>query len=1156
MADKVFELTVYEPLLYKSTDAYVFNCDSSITLVDENDSQEPTNVITGILLSVDVNKRIGTHNNIKVRLKIVQSTTNDEQKLNVTMLKNAFLGRKIRLDMIKDGKSYVIAENYYVFGAKPIKYNSDGVATYYVDLNIYSWDKLMDITKHSKSYVKKKLSGDILSGFMQSYKEKYAKLDLPECQTAGMRVMVCRPDDSSNGNENEEPAELAFPSLEQYDETDYNFLLRNANKCGEFFYFENGTLNLGLTRVMKETNGIKKEYVTRIDETSYASIESLSDENNEINETETLKAFGEKNANSQPMVPDAVSSNSNESGTVEPPKEDEDKDWNCVFAPQWSRVLAHFFQYTTIASFIVDTTEEEMSVRSYIDYQRKEFNDVVKDYQKTLQVGGGNSDNSNGDEAYCIYAPDSNLFKMIDKAKFYVSDNQYRITFDGGQMNLKLGDLVSCSGIGNGGRFVVVDVHSVYEKEDVADNPKIVNRMEVTVVPEISKDFAIPLPVDDCIKSCGSLRGSSNLYTGSKSNETSDTSLVSIRTATVHNSLDPYRMNQVLVKYEGETNPSAEWVKVLTPFASNDTGISCKLIEGDKVLVCTINRTTNEGTKKESFVVGSFYEGKDNTPPNGQRKFSTIIRSKNGQYIGFVDSKSTSDFVASFLPGFALVKNIIPQVGEWMSLSHQSDDDSDLLPALGGIEISDGLGFFTIAASSTNRTITISSPFGTVGIDAAMGITISAPNGNVKIVGKNIDIEAGNNLTLKSGTNIDSNLFSSLCSKSGSFVKFLKNELQSIADNITGLFDLPVLRFALELLFKPIAGTLKVHSGRYLLLEANGNDANLPDHRFSYGDKKEKTWSLPNHVEKLKLDQKYINNLAQKIQTWINNFKTYKTTIIEEYKNIIGNCQSLKDEIMNNFKKKNEDQSTESLNTSKSKEIIMKLLSHDTDNELEDDVKNLLVYDRNMVEETVAYSNIFNGVKALKSRHETFWKDDYKKTIFTKDNMGMDNEYESYVKNLRNYDPGGFEYLFAQYGNDSVVEEKLFKPSATQKCNLRNGVVYIINDNNNNKEFEYEFVEDELGNDERWIKMIDSIKLKTTKGTFGTGVINTGIDILYKMLPLEVLNTGSWGKDDNGQILMSQHVDSTLSINGQTLKEEFSGTSLAGVREAMRNATL
>ena len=43
---------------------------------------------------------------------------------------------------------------------------------------------------------------------------------------------------------------------------------------------------------------------------------------------------------------------------------------------------------------------------------------------------------------------------------------------------------------------------------------------------------------------------------------------------------------------------------------------------------------------------------------------------------------------------------------------------------------------------------------GDIGLSAYSGISISAPNGDVKITGKNVTIKAGNNLSISSGGNI------------------------------------------------------------------------------------------------------------------------------------------------------------------------------------------------------------------------------------------------------------------------------------------------------------------------------------------------------------------------------------------------------------------
>jgi len=45
--------------------------------------------------------------------------------------------------------------------------------------------------------------------------------------------------------------------------------------------------------------------------------------------------------------------------------------------------------------------------------------------------------------------------------------------------------------------------------------------------------------------------------------------------------------------------------------------------------------------------------------------------------------------------------------------------------------------------------VKINSCWGNVEVNAFTGISINAPNGNISIKGKNVSIEAGNNLTLK-----------------------------------------------------------------------------------------------------------------------------------------------------------------------------------------------------------------------------------------------------------------------------------------------------------------------------------------------------------------------------------------------------------------------
>jgi hypothetical protein len=128
----------------------------------------------------------------------------------------------------------------------------------------------------------------------------------------------------------------------------------------------------------------------------------------------------------------------------------------------------------------------------------------------------------------------------------------------------------------------------------------------------------------------------------------------------------------------------------------------------------------------------------------------------------------------------------------------------------GGFEISDYYGVYSIKGCTHNRSIDISSPYGNVSIDAFQGITINAPLGDVKIVGKNVSIEARNNLTIESGTNIKP------------FIKGKKadwiNKTLDVANS--EFLDISVYRNLLEAVLRPIGGTMLLKSNRYMRLEA------------------------------------------------------------------------------------------------------------------------------------------------------------------------------------------------------------------------------------------------------------------------------------------------------------------------------------------------
>ena len=187
----------------------------------------------------------------------------------------------------------------------------------------------------------------------------------------------------------------------------------------------------------------------------------------------------------------------------------------------------------------------------------------------------------------------------------------------------------------------------------------------------------------------------------------------------------------------------------------------------------------------------------------------------------------------------ALLGEVITPNWEWKGSKHFE----------GGFQISDYYGFYKISGSSGDRNITVSSPWGDVNINAFTGISISAPNGDIQIKGKNVRIEAGNNLELVSGTNIGWKLAND--KKFGDFTDAsvgltISSAIANKLAQKTQLLDLSLVRSIVEVVMRPVEGALTVKSNRFLKLEAGGNECEYPT--LAYQD--------PNDTNVLKVAQK------------------------------------------------------------------------------------------------------------------------------------------------------------------------------------------------------------------------------------------------------------------------------------------------------------
>ncbi|MBR1502934.1 MAG: hypothetical protein IJ618_03505 [Prevotella sp.] len=224
-----------------------------------------------LLCGVKVNRKIYQPTEIEAELDIMQSITAASNTVSpkapkVSDVTNLLVQRQVKLEILetehpsaKVGISayknvYTIAQNCYVYEAFPqLKRDSNGLKMY-VKLSIFSMDKLMTLNKYSKAYVARRFGSQILKSESLQFGEFSEGVPLIETDVEGQQHLKYT----------DEGKRLEFiqPYLVQYNETFYDFLVRTSNRCGEFLYFEDGKLILGLPDSRKPVDVSGYESVT------------------------------------------------------------------------------------------------------------------------------------------------------------------------------------------------------------------------------------------------------------------------------------------------------------------------------------------------------------------------------------------------------------------------------------------------------------------------------------------------------------------------------------------------------------------------------------------------------------------------------------------------------------------------------------------------------------------------------------------------------------------------------------------------------------------------------------------------------------------------------------------------------------------------------
>ena len=680
-----------------------------------------------------------------------------------------------------------VGSDFYVHEVLPT-FKSDSLV---VALKISSPDKQMTLKQGCRMFVAKKLGAEILKDVVP--KLPYDSGTDMSYSTTNMKVLsynrtIKKYNSTKKEYENAtESTEHIFPYLVQYNESIYDMLARTTNRWGEFMYYENGELTVGYSPALF------KDITPDTGTSNWKTITFINLEGKQ------LETYYDRAANyDDNILKSELKRSPNEvSGLLFCPGEEADVAFMKLFASIFkndknlptfigNELFDQLYNLATQSISVAHANAKfdgQYFLKKTIDDHPDQYHYEDSDFDIYNPFTEQNSD-------YTVQKYNGILDNELEACQDAVC-----IDFDTTYPGLKLGQVIKVYGK----LYIVVQIDCkpglTYQVIATAQNSDETNYYP-TVLPTGHARFAKP------------------------------------QMATVTDADDPLGKGRVRVqfvwqgKYDAkgkltypDNTPETPWLQ-FTANASGGKGIVGKHYKGDTVFVGFL-----DGNVERPYVLGALSKGTSSdiqcvTPGGHQLKLKD-------------DQEGITKFLTGmFLPIWGTASQLFPWMGD---IDYSNVENS---PALGGgFELSDKYGIYKISGSTDGRSVAIASPWGNVNINAFTGINISAPNGNVKIAGKNVTIEAGNNLKLISGKNVVNRMLPHKDTIKGSVGRFFLDIAAAVSKKLlekaVNVIDLSIIRSTIEIFFRPVEGNLTVKSNRYLMLESGTNKCAYPEAAYA-----------------------------------------------------------------------------------------------------------------------------------------------------------------------------------------------------------------------------------------------------------------------------------------------------------------------------------
>ena len=697
-----------------------------------------------------------------------------------------------------------VADSFFVFKVMPLFKKVSNGSNVKLELTIYSLDKLLAIDKYSKAWTGQKLGKDIFTKEVESF-----KLQVPtKCD---LQVVEYNKEVGTD--------EFVQPYLVQYNESFYDFMRRTANRCGEFLYYENGKLQLGMQMTDKAGSG----------DPDYAQIAAERHYENLLCEGIKTTDFAYNYLTEDRSMPNKDDKPYSNPLTYDDYLDDVKRDYTDVWeqfdylSKNIVNSLCLALGGTSLLSIIENliftngfkllhaTTATANMNQKHMDGNITPWAGIEEQNgDKVRQFGTYKDQKPKNDFCGQKINMNAEFYALIREAEKKVGENAVYLDFGDDTQKLSIGDKikVDCE------YYVVIGVNGSCEFIHTDDSKKATydERQQVIGV-KLYGEAAIPPALPDIV-----IRESQP------------------QLAFVIDNFDPEKFGRVRVKFawqpkEGDDNKenASPWIRVSLPFATDGGGVKFKPEKGDEVMV-----SFEEGNVERPYVSGFLLS------PRTNKTWSWLpdrtITSKNGHTITFSDGIDGASSLYALSPFWKLVKSFIPNAAIPPALS----DDAIFRGLTGGMTLSDRFGLYKINLSSDSRSVFIQSPVGDVTLNAFTGINISAPNGDISIQGKNIKLAASDTVTIESGKAVKQRFLpgNESYGESGTFwdstagrviadvsLTFIRGIRSRTIDKVV---DVKLVRTLMDTVLRPIDGTLKIKSPTFVRIEAGKGSAEYP----------------------------------------------------------------------------------------------------------------------------------------------------------------------------------------------------------------------------------------------------------------------------------------------------------------------------------------